>query len=214
MKKIVNYIILFVICLLPVMVDAKADIKFEKEFASELFLYEENNRYYFLNGLAENQTEPGSVKIYKDNNEYLGDGILININAQSAKDFYGHKPFIEFYRNIGFIEAGASIIKEGNLLYNIMFREGIINTIDIDSEVNTEVDMEDDPQLCSKLLSKGYDLYLDYVELGYTVNLIREFDGYYVVLEFNANPEPPKELERKLRITDGVMRQLIICKED
>ncbi|MBE6020137.1 MAG: 30S ribosomal protein S6 [Firmicutes bacterium] len=49
-------------------------------------------------------------------------------------------------------------------------------------------------------------------KLAYPIE--KKFDGYYVVLEFNANPELPKELERKLRITDGVMRQLIICKED
>ena len=49
-------------------------------------------------------------------------------------------------------------------------------------------------------------------KLAYPID--KKFDGYYVVLEFNAGPELPKELERKLRITDGVMRQMIICKED
>ena len=49
-------------------------------------------------------------------------------------------------------------------------------------------------------------------KLAYPIE--KKFDGYYVVLEFNAGPELPKELERKLRITDGVMRQMIICKED
>lgn len=204
MKKIVNYIILFVICLLPVMVDAKADIKFEKEFANELFLYEENNRYYFYNGLAEDQTEPGSVKIYKDNNEYLGDGILINISAPSAEDFYGHKPFIEFYRNVGIIENEFSIIKEENYLYGIMFREGIITITDINSEDNTEIDMEDNPQLSRKLLGKGYDLYLDYVDLGYTVNLIREFDGYYVVDVYFED-----EYDRTITIYDNNLNKVL-----
>lgn len=49
-------------------------------------------------------------------------------------------------------------------------------------------------------------------KLAYPIE--KKFDGYYVVLEFNANPELPKELERKLKITDGVMRQMIICKEE
>ena len=49
-------------------------------------------------------------------------------------------------------------------------------------------------------------------KLAYPID--KKFDGYYVVLEFNAGPELPKELERKLRITDGVIRQMIICKED
>ena len=29
-------------------------------------------------------------------------------------------------------------------------------------------------------------------------------DGYYVVVEFNASPELPKELDRRLRISDSV----------
>lgn len=49
-------------------------------------------------------------------------------------------------------------------------------------------------------------------KLAYPIQ--KKFEGYYVVLEFNADPELPKELERKLRITDGVMRQLVICKEE
>lgn len=49
-------------------------------------------------------------------------------------------------------------------------------------------------------------------KLAYPIQ--KKFDGYYVVLEFNANPELPRELERKLRITDGVMRQMIVCKDN
>lgn len=49
-------------------------------------------------------------------------------------------------------------------------------------------------------------------KLAYPIE--KKFEGYYVVLEFNAAPELPKELERRLRIADGVMRQLIICKEE
>ena len=33
MKKILNLFILFVVCLLPVVVDAKANLEFEKEFS-------------------------------------------------------------------------------------------------------------------------------------------------------------------------------------
>lgn len=49
-------------------------------------------------------------------------------------------------------------------------------------------------------------------KLAYPIE--KKSEGYYVVLEFNANPDLPKELERRLRITDGVMRQMIVCKEE
>ena len=39
-------------------------------------------------------------------------------------------------------------------------------------------------------------------------------EGYYVLMTFNAKPEFPRELDRILRITDGVMRSLIVCKDE
>ena len=38
-------------------------------------------------------------------------------------------------------------------------------------------------------------------------------EGFYVVVEFKGNTGLPKELDRRLRISDDVMRHIIICKE-
>ena len=46
--------------------------------------------------------------------------------------------------------------------------------------------------------------------LAYPINDLN--DGYYVLMTFSAKPEFPRELDRILRITDGVMRSLIIFK--
>ena len=37
-------------------------------------------------------------------------------------------------------------------------------------------------------------------------------EGYYVLVEFESNPAFPAELDRVFRITDGVMRSIIIAK--
>ena len=47
--------------------------------------------------------------------------------------------------------------------------------------------------------------------LAYPINDLNE--GYYVLMTFSAKPEFPRELDRILRITDGVMRSLIVCKD-
>lgn len=39
-------------------------------------------------------------------------------------------------------------------------------------------------------------------------------EGYYVLVEFSAAPEFPAELSRQYKITDGIMRYLVISKED
>ena len=39
-------------------------------------------------------------------------------------------------------------------------------------------------------------------------------EGYYVLMTFTATPEFPRELDRIFRITDGVMRSMIVCKDE
>ena len=46
--------------------------------------------------------------------------------------------------------------------------------------------------------------------LAYAINYKTE--GYYVLMTFTSEPSFPKELDRVLRITDGIMRSLIVCK--
>lgn len=44
--------------------------------------------------------------------------------------------------------------------------------------------------------------------LAYEINKINE--GYYVLFNFTANPELPKELDRILRISDSVIRHIVV----
>ncbi len=48
--------------------------------------------------------------------------------------------------------------------------------------------------------------------LAYQVDDQKE--GYYTLTTFRAGPEFPKELERVLKITEGVLRYLVIRKEE
>lgn len=49
-------------------------------------------------------------------------------------------------------------------------------------------------------------------KLAYPINY--ENEGYYVLLQFESKPEFPRELDRIYNITDGVIRTLIIKRED
>ena len=39
-------------------------------------------------------------------------------------------------------------------------------------------------------------------------------EGYYVVIEFKGEPTLPKELDRRLKISDNVMRHIIVNKDE
>lgn len=47
--------------------------------------------------------------------------------------------------------------------------------------------------------------------LAYLIN--KETEGYYVLLNFTSEAEFPAELDRIYKITDGILRSLIIKKE-
>ena len=44
--------------------------------------------------------------------------------------------------------------------------------------------------------------------------LFRSTEGYYVLMSFTSGPEFPKELDRILGITEGIMRSMIVCKDE
>ena len=48
--------------------------------------------------------------------------------------------------------------------------------------------------------------------LAYPINDLNE--GYYVLMTFTAAPTFPRELERIFRITEGIMRSMVICKDE
>ena len=49
-------------------------------------------------------------------------------------------------------------------------------------------------------------------KLAYPIEKKKE--GYYVVMQFDAAPTLPKELDRRLRISENCMRHVIIRKDD
>lgn len=49
-------------------------------------------------------------------------------------------------------------------------------------------------------------------KLAYQINKKKE--GFYVVVPFKANTELPKELDRRLKISDAVMRHIIVCQDE
>ncbi len=48
--------------------------------------------------------------------------------------------------------------------------------------------------------------------LAYPINDLNE--GYYVLMVFESKPEFPAELDRIFKITEGIMRSLITCRDE
>ena len=48
--------------------------------------------------------------------------------------------------------------------------------------------------------------------LAYEINYIRE--GYYYIVDFKSEPDHIREFERRLRLSDFIIRYMVIRKED
>ena len=48
--------------------------------------------------------------------------------------------------------------------------------------------------------------------LAYEINDCK--DGHYTLIRFQSAPDFPAELDRVYKITEGIMRSLIICKDE
>ncbi|MBC8532048.1 30S ribosomal protein S6 [Gehongia tenuis] len=48
--------------------------------------------------------------------------------------------------------------------------------------------------------------------LAYPINDLNE--GYYVLMNFSSSPDFPTELERNFKITDGILRYMVIRVEE
>ena len=49
-------------------------------------------------------------------------------------------------------------------------------------------------------------------KLAYAINYITE--GYYVLISFTSAPEFPAELDRVYKITEGVLRSIIVAQDE
>jgi small subunit ribosomal protein S6 len=49
-------------------------------------------------------------------------------------------------------------------------------------------------------------------KLAYPIE--KHTEGYYVVIQFTASPTLPKELDRRLRISDNCIRHIIVAKNE
>ncbi|MBQ8534523.1 MAG: hypothetical protein IJ463_02435 [Bacilli bacterium] len=182
MKKIVNYIVLIVICVLPVMVDAKVNLEFNKEYDKEVFLFEDEGIYYFLRS-GENINEDALYNIYDYDHNLIGNAPLIRDDFESELDIYKYKPAYKYIELLSEKNHRNVIFKneENNLLYTFIYNEEVVSFINLDDGKSSEISFEDDLKSENSYLGRKYDIYLKFKEKNYEVNYIKECDDVFIV---------------------------------
>ena len=182
MKRIFKFIILLVICFLPVMVDAKATFEYSNRFINEFFLYKENNDYYFAN-YDYYEYEDGSIKVYDREKNIIKNDKFIN-GDYSIEAVVSSKYFSSFYK----LESSLKNIvydPDNKIIYNIDYGDEYFYYY---TETGTVViSFDKDIEFTKKLLGKKYDIYLLLKDTYGHIKNISEFNGYYVLYYKNYN---------------------------
>ena len=177
MKKIVNILILMVICLLPTVVDAKLSYEFDWDLYNAVYLNKENNKYNFLEYYYSIYTD--SIFTFDENGQYLSEKTFISEDLDVA-EFTKTKEF-EAYKNL-YIEYYNYVYNEDNMtFYRVRYYNETFRYYDSEQDKNVTIDFEEDLNFTKKLLGTKYDIFLKLKNDSYNVERIDEFDDYYVV---------------------------------
>ena len=179
MKKIVNFVILIVVCLLPVMVDAKANFDFKSQYLDELFLYKNDDTYYFFTPYVDlNST--GSIVFYDKDDELIGSDKFVEAESFSQQAIIESKYYDPYYKMF-VVTDGAAYDKENKLLMYVDYGYELFSYYDYEENVNKEIDFDDDINYTKKILGDRYNVYLNIKDSVKYVSNIIECNGYFIV---------------------------------
>ncbi|MBQ8534520.1 MAG: hypothetical protein IJ463_02420 [Bacilli bacterium] len=188
MKKIFKLFILVFVCLLPVMVDAKANFEFDKEFNQLIFLYEEDGNSYYMNESAIDLDEEGSLIVFDSNNNLIEESVLIPPEGENNID---NRSFIEFYKTYLPIREYLTLYEYDNKLFLASFLNGGFDVFDLETSATSGFAFEEDLSLTKKVLGKSFDLYTYLLDNNHEIGFINEYAGYFVVEYYNSDSERP-----------------------
>ena len=181
MKKIVNFFVLVLVCLLSVMVEAKAEFTFDNVFNRHLFLNYEDSKYYFFDSHINNPTTVGSLLSFDSNNNLVSEEALFVID--DAENFQFNQNILEYYRYVFLLNGYGVMIDDidNDVVYVVNYYDENIMIANLNDGSSSEVSFNDDLNFTKRVLGKSYDVYKILSDRGLYVNYITEYDGYFVV---------------------------------
>ena len=175
MKKIINYIFLFVVCLLPTVVDAKANLKLNYEAVPYMFLYEEDGVYNYIT--ADVFDSDNTLYKYNKDGEKIGEQQFLDYDNKTDYELYKTKGYFELAPYFG--GSHYDYIYD-NYFYEVYYYSERINYSD-ENDNSVTLNFSDDVSLTKKILGKRYDIYNMIKDNVYQVYKIEEFDNNYFV---------------------------------
>ena len=191
MKKIVNILVLIVVCLLPTVVNAEIDLKYEWKVNQKDFIA-------FVDGISYYRDDDSrDVHFYDKEGNYKGVYDIDNVEVESISSFYDDELLFNIFN---FFYDELRYNKELNKYYSVIYRREELyvygETIDVEPVTYT---FESNLDEIKNILGKEFDIYTDLISKGYSIYNIEMDDNYYNVNAIGINDTS----QEMLRIYDN-----------
>ena len=185
MKKIVKFIFLIVVCLLPVIVDAKVNLNLEWTLRNYRFITSYEGNYYFVD--SDNYYDVFDVYSYNKNKELIETTTFDYDFNYKMSDLYNDYLNKKLY---GGEDSPLCYNEELNLYYEADFWGSLYARVygeySNDPLTWLHYDAENDRDALISLLGKKYELYEKCISLGISyLDIFEEGEYFNVSGEFN-----------------------------
>ena len=180
MKKIVNILILIVVCLLPtVVVNAEGEFNLEWKVLDKIFLYEEDGIYYFVDEELYN-LENVKLYVYDDDGNKISEEPFYDSDEMTEDEFYHTEEYARLISYWNYEDDYDNFFdKESKYYYEVYYDNEMIYGYDEKNDI--EFSFSENINLTKKILGERYDVYQSIKSKEFYITGIDIFDSVNVV---------------------------------
>lgn len=201
MKKIINSLILIIICFIPVMVNAKANAEIEWSLKDKYYLYGEDDKYYFLDSYYSGSYSADYVNLltYGKDGKLINEELFFDTSKYTEEEFKQTKRYQVFFNK--YMDYKVYNELDGKN-YNIDYMGE--NFFYFNGEEVVEIFFSEDVDLTRKLLGKRYDVFQKIKSNGYSVETIKTLDNLYCAYGYTYDEETNKTIYHVYLLDDNL----------
>ena len=188
MKKIINVLLLIVVCFVPFLVNAETELKYEWKINDKDFIASIDGVSYYRDD------ETGDVHFHDKDGNYKG---VYEINFDEIGSFTSFYEDEVLFNVLKFFEEELKYNKELNKYYSVNYAREELYVYDEDVDVDpVTYTFESNLDEIKKILGNEYNVYNNVISDGYSVYSIEMEDNYYNVYAIGIDDNS----QRMLRI--------------
>ena len=171
MKKYVSILVILFVYLLPFVVDAKVDYELDWSIENNYFIYNDDDRFYFVDRDIDFADEDDAkLREYDNNGKFVSEKLFYDSSVMTKEEFFKTRVFKEYIYQLSNSTNGNFFVSDdGRFFYDIYYRNEVISFDDFEKEEHGEIYFYDDVEITRSIMGQRFDVY-DYLKKQTTDN--------------------------------------------